>query len=122
MAKPSQRYYGGDTVADSAELVKITKRSVVLRRNGRDEVLLFPRISPVKPEAGEHPQPVLTENNPKNAETQHPASSQVANNSITPAVALNRQPEKTLTPPTSSPANTRSELKARLQRLRERGQ
>jgi type II secretory pathway component PulC len=43
----SNRYYIGDNIPGGAELVKVQVDSVILRRNGHDEILRFPRISDV---------------------------------------------------------------------------
>lgn len=43
--KDSHRYFVGQKVPGNAELVAVHKDSVILRRNGRDEVLKFARLS-----------------------------------------------------------------------------
>ena len=114
--KPSKRYYGGDTVAGSAELVGVTKHSVVLRRNGRDEVLRFPRISPVEQQAAPPHRRVAAAN--------HSPAAQPSTSVQRPAAKP--RPAKGTPPADNGPASTqapsRSELKARLKRLRNRNQ
>lgn len=43
--RKTQRYFINDEVADKATLVAVNPEGVVLKRNGREEILNFPRIS-----------------------------------------------------------------------------
>ncbi|MDM3872572.1 type II secretion system protein N [Porticoccus sp. W117] len=123
--KPSKRYYGGETVPGGAELVSVTPSSVILRRNGRDEVLLFPRISPdiksIQSQVAADPQdkkaaPILE------AAQGIAAEKQIAHAQPSSQIPEHQTPTKSPddTPVVASTTVSRDELKERLKRLRDR--
>lgn len=90
-SKRTKRYFVHDQIPGNAELVAVHKAHVVLRRNGRDELLRFPRLS--ERQTGNNRVAVTA--------ASHPASQQTtASHTVT----------------TSSPA--RNSLKQRLGKLR----
>ncbi|UTW44232.1 hypothetical protein KFE80_07415 [bacterium SCSIO 12696] len=123
-SKPSKRYFGGETVPGGAELVGVTRNSVVLRRNGRDEVLLFPRISPdiksIQNQALAR-QPDKEAHTGSDTDQSIVARKQLANDSPTiDSATSNSVAAPDITPVLASTATSRDELKERLKRLRDR--
>lgn len=107
----SKRYFVGEQVLGNAELVAVYKDFVILRRNGRDESLKFPRLS------GEDGQ-LSSDSTPA---TRQQLTQTLPDNQLQQAI----EPEPVMADDdelsqSSTTINNRSSLQERLNRLRSR--